>query len=150
MLNNLKEKLTIARKTGMKLPMMLLQVIIGEVATQQGRSGKELTDVQIENIIRGIVTKNNESLVMMAGKGYEEKEMQIKSENSYLNLLLPQTLTVTEIKIALVSIIESLKTANNSGMATGIAVKFCKLNGLKVLGEDVKIAVEQIRYGDAE
>ncbi len=141
---SLKEKLTLARKQGAKTEMMLLQVILGEVSTQQSRSGKELTDEQVENVVRGLVTKNNESLAAIAGKGYAQ-EVGLVEENKYLSALLPQTLTVDEIKTALAEVSENLKAAKNAGMATGLAMKFLKTKGLKVLGDDVKVAVDQLR-----
>jgi len=124
--------------------MSLLQVILGEVSTQQARSGKELSDEQVENVIRGLVTKNDESLALIAGKGMAQ-EAGLREENVFLNSLLPTVLTVDEIKVALTDLTEQIKTAKNDGMATGLAMKFLKPKGLKVLGDDVKKAVEQLR-----
>jgi uncharacterized protein YqeY len=140
----LKEKLTEARKAGNKTQMSLLQVILGEVSTQQARSGKGLTDEQVEGVIRGLVTKNDESLALIAGKGMAQ-EPQLREENVFLNSLLPTVLTVDEIKTALADLTEQIKSAKNDGMATGLAMKFLKPKGLKVLGDDVKKAVEQLR-----
>jgi len=140
----LKEKLTEARKASNKVQMSLLQVILGEVSTQQARSGKELSDEQVEGVIRGLVTKNDESLTLIAGKGMSQ-EPGLREENIFLNSLLPTVLTVEEIKTALADLTEQIKSAKNDGMATGLAMKFLKPKGLKVLGDDVKKAVEQLR-----
>lgn len=143
-LTDLQTKLNQARKAGDKEALGILQVVLGDLSTLKARNGKDVTEDQIENTIRGLRDKNNETLVLLAGKGREADEVRLNKENAYLTTLLPTTLTVAEIKVALAEIKDQLVTAKG-GAAVGIAMKYLKPKGLKVLGDDVKKAVEEMK-----
>lgn len=144
LLADLQAKMTQARKAGDKEALSLLSVILGDLSTLKARNNKDVTEDQVENLIRGLRDKNNETLALLAGKGREADEIRLKTENAYLTSLLPTTLTVEEIKVALAEIKDDLLAAK-AGAAVGVAMKFLKPKGLKVLGDDVKIAVEQLK-----
>lgn len=144
LLTDLQAKMTQARKAGDKEALSLLSVILGDLSTLKARNNKDITEDQVENLIRGLRDKNNETLALLAGKGREADEIRLKTENAYLTSLLPTTLTVEEIKVALAEIKDDLLAAK-AGAAVGVAMKFLKPKGLKVLGDDVKIAVEQLK-----
>ena len=134
--------LTQARKVGNHVHMAILQVILGEAATVKGRVGKDLTDEQVENIIRGMFDRNKETLALIAGK---RDETALQQENVFLASLLPQTLTVEEIMATLAEITPEIKAAPKEGAAVGVAMKFLKPKGVKALGDDVKVAVQRMR-----
>lgn len=142
--SDLQAKLTQARKSGDKEALSLLSVILGDLSTLKARNNKDATEDQIENLIRGLRDKNNETLGLLAGRGREADEVRLNKENVYLTSLLPTTLTVEEIKVALAEIQDQLMAAKG-GAAVGLAMKFLKPKGLKVLGDDVKLAVEQLK-----
>lgn len=144
LLTDLQTKMTQARKSGDRESLNILSVIIGDLSTLKARNNKDVTEDQIENLIRGLRDKNNETLTLLAGKSREADEVRLNKENAYLTSLLPITLTVEEIKVALAEIRDQLIAAK-AGAAVGVAMKFLKPKGLKVLGDDVKIAVEQLK-----
>ncbi len=141
---DLQTRLNQARKSGDKQAMSLLQVILGDISTLKARNNKEPSEDQVDGMIRSLRDKNNETLALLAGKGREDDEVRLKNENTYLTSLLPTTLTVEQI-VAELAEAADVKTAKNDGAAVGLAMKFLKPKGLKVLGDDVKKAVEQIR-----
>jgi len=145
LLTDLQTKLTQARKSGDKDSLNLLSVILGELSTLKARNGKEPTEEQVDNLIRSFRDKNNETLALLAGKGREADETRLNKENAYLSSLLPVTMTVEEIKTALAEQVTEVRSAKSSGQATGVAMKLLKSKGLKVLGDDVKMAVEDLR-----
>lgn len=143
--NNLLGKLRIAlinsRKLKLNQNLKVLQLILGECATQMGRTGKECTDEQVEKIIRGIKDKNSETLSLLIGKNRPEDEKVLKEENVYLEAWLPKTLSLQEITRILREN-EHIIIGQKEGAAIGCAMKFMKANGYKVLGEDVKVGVQ--------
>lgn len=76
---------------------------------------------------------------------YDDLKTNLTKENEFLNTLVPQTLSVEEIKSHLVEILESLKGANSDGQATGQAIKHLKTKNLKVSGDEVSVAVKALR-----
>lgn len=148
LLQDLKVKLTEARKSGDKVAMGLLQLIISDISAMTSAKAvvvKEVTEEQIDSLIRRISAKNSETLALIAGKGLPVAEDKLRVENNYLASLLPTVLTVAEIKVALGEIGGQLREAKGDGQATGIAVKFLKGKDLKALGDDVKKVVAEMR-----
>lgn len=165
---DVQAKLNQARKAGDKEAVILLSVILGDLSTLKARNNKEPTEEQVENVIRSLRNKNDD---VLAGKDIDEeikkqtdenrvKELQalkvsrlqdrsdtfekLRRENAFFTTMLPTTLTVEEIKVILAEIRDDLLAAK-AGAAVGVAMKFLKPKGLKVLGDDVKVAVEQLK-----
>jgi hypothetical protein len=61
--------------------------------------------------------------------------------------LLPKTLDREAIRKELEAVAADLRGAKGEGQATGMAMKHLKGKGLAVLGEDVAVAVKEIRAG---
>ena len=171
LIDELKTKQIQARKSGDKEAVRLLSLVLGDVSTLKSRTGKDPDDSQIETLIRSLFNKNAD---VLAGKDIDDeiekvkgneqrvKELQtlkeqrltdrseafdkLRKENDFFKTLLPATLTVEEIKTALLVIGPAeIRAAKSSGQATGVAMKILRAKGLKVLGDDVKMAVEDLR-----
>ncbi len=127
-----------ARKQGRPGEMSILQVILGEACRGSGDDGED-----VDKIIRKMIASNNETIGLSTNR--EDMVAKLKEENTYLESLLPQVLSVEEIKNSLSEVLVDLKTAKSDGQATGMAMKHLKSRNLKVLGEDVAVAVKQVR-----
>ena len=146
-ISQLQIRLNAARKNKNENELRILQVVLGELATQKARVNKELNELQVENTIRGILNRNNETLGLMAGHNRIVEEEKLRGENQYLQMLLPATLSLEEIKSILVK--ENIGVrSTNVGKDIGAAIKHFKQSGLKVLGEDVKRVIELLSKGE--
>jgi uncharacterized protein YqeY len=146
---DLEAKLKEAVKTGNDLARDLLRVILGEVSTRRGRTGKEPGDEEVHGIIRKIITGNDETRTELEKRGQTTHEAygRLARENTYLETLLPKTLDQAAIAKELGPIAAELRSAKNDGQATGLAMKHLKQKGLPVRGDDVAAAVKQLRTG---
>jgi len=147
LLETLKTRLIESRRAGNTVAMGVLQVVLGDASMIEARTGKKASDDEIEKLIRKTLLGNQETMELLEQKGQKDSEMygKLRSESDLLQSLLPKTLDVKEIVTALTEIADTLKTAKNEGQATGQAMKHLKSKGLRVLGEDVAVAVKQIR-----
>lgn len=105
----------------------LLKYILGEYEKQEF-SGKEYT---IEQALRKTIANNNECINLSGGT--DSKSLK---ENEFLKTLLPNYMSVAELKNELVDL-----KLERSGASVGTAIKHLKANGLLFLPEDVKRAV---------
>jgi uncharacterized protein YqeY len=146
---DLRAKLQEAIKAKDDLARDVLRVLMGEVSTRRGRTGKEPGDDEIAGIIRTMLTNNKETRAELEKRGQTDHEAynRLGLENQYLETLLPATLDQDAILRELDPIADQLRAAKNDGHATGLAVKHLKQKGLAVLGEDVAAAVKRLRAG---
>jgi len=146
---DLRAKLQEAIKAKDDLARDVLRVLMGEVSTRRGRTGKEPGDDEIAGIVRTMLTNNKETRAELEKRGQTDHEAyeRLGRENQYLETLLPATLDQDAILRELDPIAEQLRAAKNDGQATGMAVKHLKQKGLAVLGEDVAAAVKRLRAG---
>jgi len=84
----------------------------------------------VEQVIRKAIENNN---ICLAAR----EDEKLKEENSFLKTLLPNYLSVAELKSAVGHL-----NLDNSGASVGKAIKYLKSNGLAFLPEDVKKALE--------
>lgn len=104
----------------------LLRLILGEYEKYEYQ-GKAAT---VEQIARKLIVSNNECLAARA-------DQKLEDENVFLKSLLPNYMSVVELK-------EKLSPLNleKSGASVGKAISYLKANGLSFLPEDVKKAVQ--------
>lgn len=105
----------------------LLKYILGEYESQEF-NGKEYT---VEQAIRKTIANNNECIKLSGGT--DSKSLK---ENEFLKTLLPNYLSVAELKNEIGPL-----NLDKSGASVGKAIKHLKANGLAFLSEDVKTAV---------
>src|SRR3954467_2955828 len=110
----------------------VLRVIMGEVATRRGRTGKEPNDEEVHAIIRSLIANNKETRTELEHRGQTTHEAyeRLAGENAYLETLLPQTLDRDAIAVELQPMEVALRSAKNDGQATGMAMKHLKQKGL--------------------
>jgi uncharacterized protein YqeY len=125
----------------------LLSVVLGDVGTAEARAGKDhLGDAEVEKILRDLVKHNGETAEHLRHSRPDDARIAaLERENAVLKELLPKTLDVAAILEALQPVRAEIAAAKNDGMATGVAMKLLKSQGLKVLGPDVTAAVQSIR-----
>ena len=149
MLDTLKTRLTECRKAGKAVEMTVLQVVLGDASMIEARSGKKATDDEIEKLVRKTMLGNQETIAILEQKGQTggANHTKLSAENVFLQTLLPDTLSSEEIGAHLAVVADALRAAKNDGQATGLAMKHLKPKGLRVLGDDVSVAVKKIRGG---
>ena len=86
--------------------------------------------VTVEQIVRRTISDNNICLE-------SRNDTNLVEENEFLRNLLPQTLSVAELRTHL----EPLNLGND-GKSIGQAIKYLRSNGLEFLNEDIKIALK--------
>lgn len=125
----------------MEVQKNVLKVILGEMDLQASRSGKELTDDDGYRIIRKTLQGVEEML------GYKPNDPKFETEKATLQALLPQEMSLHDLKVSLTARAEEIRAAKSDGQATGIAMKFFKENKIPVDGNTVKKVVAEIRAG---
>lgn len=135
----IRKQILEAAKARMDDQKNVLKVILGEIDTQESRTGKPLTDDECCRVIRKTLQGIDEML------GYKPNDAKLETEKVCLSALLPKQLDEAAILASLSAKIEEIKTAKSEGQATGIAMKSCKEQGLAVDGNLVKKVVLEIR-----
>ena len=145
----MREKFEEAKRAGKRADKNLLSVILGDISTAEARSGQELPDAEVEKLLRKLVESNTETLAQLRSH-HRHDDLQVavlEREIAFLKTILPETLDAAAIARALEPVRADIIGANNVGQATGVAMKHLKAQGLKVLGQDVAVAVQTIRMG---
>ena len=123
----------------------ILRLVIADVESDCKRQDD---DKWAESVIRKHLKQIDESLHFFAED--QPGHSKLTFQKSFLNSLLPKTLTEQEIEAELLNSsgreVEDIQEAKSEGQATGIAMKFFRQNNLNVLGKDVKSVVSKIRF----
>lgn len=138
-----------ARRAGRRDEKNVLSVILGDVATAEARSGKDVSDAEVEKLVRKMVESNGETLSQFKShdRADDPRVPVLEHEIAFLKSLLPQSLDSAAIVKALDPVRAEIVSAKNDGQATGIAMKHLKSLSLNAQGQDVSAAVKQIRTG---
>lgn len=108
----------------------ILRIILGDLSTSEVRSGKPSTDDDARRIIKKLIESNVETLKFCADR--PENFSKLTRENSILSSFLPKTLSKEDINsyiyLSSTMITSEIKGAKSDGQATGILVKWLKLN----------------------
>lgn len=140
--DQIRERVKKAMKSGDTIEKNVLRVALGEVQSEESRSGKTLDDDAVTALLRKLVKSNQETLA--AGPG-EERRRILEREVEILAELLPRTLSVEEIRAALEPVRDPILGAKSDGQATGVAMKHLKSEAAAVTGQDVAQAVKGMR-----
>ena len=138
----IREQMKQAMRSGETIEKNVLRVALGEIQSEESRSGKALGDDAVLALLRKLVKSNQDTLA--AGPN-EERRKILEREVEILNELLPQTLGVEAILTALEPVREGILGARNDGQATGVAMKHLKSSGASITGQDVAQAVKAMR-----
>ncbi|XAL98423.1 GatB/YqeY domain-containing protein [Phycisphaeraceae bacterium D3-23] len=138
----IKKRVFQAMKDKNELEKELLRVVLGDLQLAETRKAEPMTDKEEQQVVRRMVKSNQETVALTQDPAAVEK---LKAELAILESLLPQTLSVAEVLVALEPVADGVKAAGNDGQATGVAMKHLKGQGLEVEGKDVAQAVKQLR-----
>ena len=139
--DQLKSEMMQAMKAKNTLEKNILRVALGEVQTAEARSGATLNNDAVVKILRKLVKSIGESRDAASG----DEKGRLGQEIDILRRFLPQTLGIEQIQDALKDVHEQIRTADNDGMAMGVAMKLLNAAGATVDGKDVSAAVRAIR-----
>ena len=142
LLQTIKSQVIDAMKAKDTLTRDVLRVLQGDIEMHHTRTGEHMSDEQAQKVVRKLVKSNQETIELTTDAAATEK---LNKEIVILEALLPRTLGVDEIVVALEPVHDDIKAAGNDGQATGTAMKHLKPQGLAVEGKDVSAAVKQIR-----
>lgn len=112
MKNQLKQEFLDARLKRITNKIRTLSVILGDVESEEKRSGKEVDDQFVLGKIKKMIDSNNQCLS-------KKEDPALMDENEYLNSLLPKQLTESELG----DIISESNCAN-----VGEVMKYLKTN----------------------
>jgi uncharacterized protein YqeY len=145
--DKVREQFEDAKRAGKREEKNVLSVILGDIATAEARSGKDVPDAEVEKLLRKMVESNTETLAQMKShnRGDDPQVAVLERESAVLKSLLPQTLDTAAIVKALEPARAEILAAKSDGQATGVAMKHLKTLSLKALGQDVSAAVQAIR-----
>jgi uncharacterized protein YqeY len=139
--DELRTRLTAARKRRAAVEVGILGVALGEIQTEEAR-GTELDEAAVEKILRKLIKSNRETLDATED---DARKAVLQEENAVLESLLPKTLDEDGIIAALAPVEADVRAAGNDGQATGVAMKHLKSQGLAVDGRTVSAAVRKLR-----
>src|SRR6266852_859113 len=101
--NAVREKFEHAKRTANREEKDLLSVILGDVATAEARTGKDVSDAEVEKLLRKMVESNTETLAQLRSHDRADAPQVavLEREIAVLKLLLPETLDADAIVRAL-------------------------------------------------
>ena len=142
LIDEIKARMFKAMKAGQNVEKEILRVAVGEITTEAARPGRAGSDEEASAIVRKLIKSNQESLESTTD---ESRRQVLLQEIEVLSALLPKSLGVDDIIVALSPVADAIKAAGNDGQATGVAMKHLKASGAVVSGKDVSEAVRRLR-----
>ena len=140
--DELKGRMNEALRAKDEVAKNIYRLAYSELQLASARSGKDASDDDAVAILKKLVKANEETLAVAADAGQREA---LTREIELLAALLPKTLGVAEVVVALAPVVDAIKAAGNDGQATGVAMKHLKSTGASVDGKTAAAAVKQIR-----
>ena len=149
MIDQIKENMFAAMRTGRTVEKEVLQVVLGEIQSLQTKSGVKPPQEVIEGIIRKMTVSNEEVIKGLAKRDTDKdkaKVSKLTEENSILRDYLPpqldcdRLLMCPEIKDAILAY-----TDKNTGKLIGQIISLAKQAGCYVEGGEVKKAIDILK-----
>lgn len=150
-IETLKVDVITAVKSGDTAKRDILKLVLGEVELSTARTGVQLPDDKVFQIIRKIIEGNDQVLEELNKREDSLKELKtvgLKLENTILSSYLPKMLTLDEIVLALPDELKveiKASTPNDYGKLTGKVMKYLKDKGLNANGNHVKMAIMNVK-----
>jgi uncharacterized protein YqeY len=142
LVDEIKRRIALAMKAGHGVEKEILRVALGEIQTAEARESGAGTDEAAAAVVRKIIKSNEETAGLTSDAA---SKRTLEQEIAVLRSLLPRTLEVDDIVVALAPVRDGIRAAGNDGQATGVAMKHLKTTGAPVSGKDVAEAVKKIR-----
>jgi uncharacterized protein len=144
LVDDIKQRITTAMKSGDTVARDILRLALGEIQTAEARKNATASEEEAVAAVRKLIKSNEETLSLLGKEGTREEAL--RKEIEVLAGLLPKQLSVDDIVAALTAQHDTIASAKNDGQATGIAMKHLKASGLSsVSGTDVTAAVRVLR-----
>ncbi len=138
----IKKRMFAAMKAGKIVEKEVLRVAMGEITANEGRESRDLTDPEVQALLKKLVKSNREALA--AGPDAERKAA-LEEEIVVIEEFLPKALGVDEIVAALAGVADAIRSAKGAGPAMGLAMKELKARDLPVEAPLVTAALAKIR-----
>ncbi len=142
LIDAIKKRIVQAMKEHDEVAKSVLRLAQSEINAAEAKANRPLREEEEMAIVRKLVKSNEETL---AATGEGEQKATLRRENELLVAFLPATMSVAQIVEALASQREALVAAKSDGHATGVAMKHLKSTGAVFDGNDVSLAVKQLR-----
>lgn len=143
-IEQLRTRLLTARQARNAVEAEILQVVIGDIQTEENKKGRkgQLSDEEAHVIVRKIVAANEETMRLSTVTA------RLEQENEVLNSLgVPKMWTAQDIENFINSnnLMEQVKSAPKEGIAVGLVIKELKKTDAVIDGNDVKTVITKIR-----
>lgn len=138
----IKTNMFSAMRTKCEVEKTVLQTVLGEISSIQGKTGVAPPKDVVEGIIRKMIASNNE---VIQGSTNAPRNTRLTEENEILNDYLPPRLTIEEIYNRLPKeVLEMITNGENKGKIMGKAMKALKSPDYFVDGKDVEEAIKRV------
>ena len=147
MYKEMQDRIKICMKEGNSSERDILRTLVGEIQSKAIRSGKEITNEDVEKTLVSF-KENALECIKYAHQDDSSEAVDALDSNHEIAIYdnyLPKYETVEAIVQILDPIAERLRSAKADGPATGMAMGILKKGDKKVQGKDVAAAVKVIR-----
>jgi uncharacterized protein YqeY len=138
---DIKKRMFAAMKSGKVVEKEILRVATGEITMTGARESRDLSDEDVQGILRKLVKSVRESLATAPA----EQKATLEEELTVIESLLPKSLDVDGTVAALASVHDNIRAAAGEGPAMGVAMKALKSQNLVVDAATVSAALKKIR-----
>jgi uncharacterized protein YqeY len=138
LIDQIKQRMFSAMKSGDTLEKEVLRTVIGEVT----RTGDEATDERVFGVVKKLVKSNQETLAAATDAA---QRATLEREIVLLQAFLPKALSADEIRELLAPVATEIRAAAGTGPAMGIAMKFLKAEGAATEAKAVQAALAELR-----
>lgn len=123
--------------------LRLLQSAIKNVAIEKRKSPQELSDSEIEEILKRLVKQRKDSITQYRAGNREDLALQEESELNLLSAYLPEAMGEEELRTLVTSALEEagITAKAQMGQAMGVVVK--RVAG-RASGDDIRKIVDSI------
>jgi len=138
---DIKKRMFAAMKSGKTVEKEILRVATGEITMTGARESRDLSDEDVQGILRKMLKSIRESLAA----ANTEQKAAFEEELSVVESLLPKSLDVEGTVAALASVQGAIQSAAGEGPAMGVAMKALKSQNLVVESATVSAAIKKLR-----
>jgi uncharacterized protein YqeY len=140
LIDQIKQRMFQAMKTGATVEKEVLRTVIGEVT----RTGEAASDERVLQVLRKLVKANQETLRSATDAA---QRSALEQEIVVLEEYLPRSLGTAELAELLGPVAAEIRAAAGAGPALGVAMKFLKSQAAVAEAQNVRDAVTQLRSG---
>ena len=146
LVDRIKAAMTQALRARDGVAKNVLGLALGEIQSAEARTNRPLREDEAQTLVRKLVKSNEETLSLAAAEGADSaRAVELRREVEVLSLLLPATLSVEAVMVALEPLREALRGAKSEGQAVGLAMKHLKASGALVDAPNVQDVVKRLR-----